>query len=123
METIRLNVGTVENFNGRVQECLRPVEFVGEELVERTAFGYSDRTGGPTDTRGTTCTLYRAEGGRLVVHVHDWSRWQGEPTTYSLRQVCEADLGPNGDFELLGAEAGFGRALTLDEALREEGEE
>jgi hypothetical protein len=49
--------------------------------------------------------------------VEDWSRWQGEPNTYDLLEVTEADLGPNGRFEALGREAGFGRPLTLDEAL------
>jgi len=52
-----------------------------------------------------------------VVYVEDWSRWQGEPNHYSLCQVTEADLGVGGRFEALGREAGFGRPLTLDEAL------
>lgn len=111
METITLEVGTVTCINGRTQEHLRPVEFVGEKLASRREYT------GDNDTRGVDETLYRCEDGRLVVYVEDWSRWQGEPDTYRLVPVVEADLGPNGRFEYLGQEAGMGRALTLDEAL------
>jgi len=92
------------------------VEFVGEKLAERTEYG-EGRNDGITDTRGVTETLYRTEDDRLVVHVEDWSNWQGEPTITTLEEVTEADLQVNGRFEALGAEASFGRPLTLDEAL------
>ncbi|MFA5266041.1 MAG: hypothetical protein WC378_19640 [Opitutaceae bacterium] len=64
-----------------------------------------------------TETLYRTADDRLVVYVDDWSRWQGEPDTYSLHEVAQTDLQPGGLFESLGRECGFGRPLTLDEAL------
>lgn len=116
METITVHIGTLTTLsNGAVQDDRRPVEFVGEELAQRTEYGL--HRGNPTDTRGVTETLYRTEDGRLVVHVEDWSRWQGEPDHHSLVQVTEADLQPGGRFEALGREAGLGRSLTLDEAL------
>ncbi|MBI4672789.1 MAG: hypothetical protein HY741_14105 [Chloroflexi bacterium] len=48
---------------------------------------------------------------------NDWSHWQGEPNTYALHQITEADLQTGGQYEQLGREAGFGRPLMLDEAL------
>lgn len=118
MEKITVYTGEVVALsNGATQDLRRPVRFVGEGLAELTTYGYSDRTGYPTDTRGVTETLYRTEDGRLVVYVQEWSRWQGEPNYYRLVEVTEADLQVGGRFEDLGREAGFGRALTLEEAL------
>ena len=118
METITVLVGNVVALsNGQQQDHTREVVFTGEKLGEHAEYGYSDRTGRLTDTRGVTQTLYRAADGRLIVHIEDWSRWQGEPTSYQLREVAETDLQPGGEFELLGAECGFGRPLTLDEGL------
>lgn len=118
METITVLIGTLEPLsNGAAQDSRREVQFEGERLGARTEYGYDTKRGNLTDTRGTTETLYRAADGRLVVHVDDWSRWRGEPNTESLHQVTERDLQPGGRFELLGAECGYGRPLTLDEAL------
>ena len=117
MEHITLRIGIVTATGSVQQDLTREVEFVGEELARRKIYGYSDRTGEVTDTRGITETLYRAEDGRLVVYVEEWSHWQGEPNRYHLFEVTEDDLGVNGRFEALGREAGFGRPLTLDEAL------
>ena len=117
MDTITVQVGSVVSGNsGQTNDTRREVEFVGEELGRRTEYG-EGRGGGITDTRGTTETLYRAEDGRLIVHVNDWSRWQGEPDILSLHHVTETDLQPGGQYELLGAGCGFGRPLTLDEGL------
>ena len=119
METITVYVGSIVTSNsGQTNDNRKEVQFTGEELASRTEYGYSDRSGGLTDTRGVTETLYRAEGGRLIVHVKDWSRWQGEPNIETLHDVTEADLQPNGRFDALGANAGFGRPLTLDEATQ-----
>lgn len=118
MDKIKVSVGSVVATSGGItQDDTREVEFAGEELASRTEYGFSDRTGGITDTRGVTETLYRTGDDKLVVHVKDWSRWQGEPNTYSLHEVTEADLQVGGQFEALGARAGYGRPLTLDEAL------
>ena len=117
MEHITLKIGIVTATGSVQQDLTRDVEFVGEELARRKVYGYSDRTGEVTDTRGITETLYRVEDGRLVVYVEEWSHWQGEPNRYHLLEVTEDDLGVNGRFEALGREAGFGRSLTLDEAL------
>lgn len=115
--TIEVYVGSViSGSSGITQDSTRVVQFEGERLATRTDYGVG-RGGGITDTRGVTETLYRTDDDRLVVHVRDWSHWQGEPTTYSLHEVSEEDLGANGRFQALGAEAGFGRPLTLDEAL------
>jgi hypothetical protein len=116
--TITLYVGSVvATGSGIVQDNQREVTFEGEELASHTEYGYSDRTGSITDTRGVTETLFRTADGRLIVHVKDWSRWQGEPTVCSLHEVAEDDLQVEGRFEALGREAGFGRPLTLGEAL------
>ena len=116
METVKLNIGTIQSLSsGGVQDLTRVVEFEAEKLAKYSEFG--DQDGRPTDTRGTRETLYRTADGRLIVHVEDWSHWAGEPTTYSLHEATEADLGPNGKFESLGLEAGMGRPLTLEEAL------
>jgi len=101
--------------NGAQQDTRRPVTFTGEELGEYQEYGLE--RGNLTDTRGTTETLYRAEDGRLIVHSYEWSHWQGEPNTEFLTEVTEEDLRPGGRFEALGAVCGFGRPLTLDEAL------
>ena len=123
MDTISLKVGTYAVGNGNiVQDNTRPVEFEGEELAKVSDYG-TGRDGKPTDTRGTKETLYKTPDGRLVVYVENWSRWQGEPNTYDLLEVTETDLQPNGRFETLGREAGYGRPLTLDEALTPQQEE
>lgn len=120
MDTITVFVGTVNTLsNGATQDDRREVHFTGEQLATRKEYG--EHKGSLSDTRGVTETLYRAEDGRLVVHVDDWSRWRGEPNTESLHAITEADLQPGGRFEALGREAGFGRPLTLDEALRRPG--
>jgi len=119
MATIRVRVGSiVTGDSGQTNDTRRAVEFEGDELGKLTTYG-AGRDGGITDTRGTTETLYRAADGRLIVHVDDWSRWIGEPNTETLQEVTERDLQPGGQFEQLGHEAGFGRALTLDEALED----
>jgi hypothetical protein len=111
METIEVLIGGyMRGTGGYEQDDTRPVEFEGEELASVTDF-----IGG--DTRGVTETLYKTEDGDLAVHIEDWSRWQGEPTTYCLQAVSEEDLGPGGRFEKLGRKAGMGRPLTLEEAL------
>lgn len=118
MDKVTVLVGSVEALNnGSTQDLTHEVQFEGEELGSFTQYGYNDRSGGLTDARGTDETLYRTADGRLVVHVKHWSRWQGEPTTYRLYEVTEADLAPTGRFAQLGAEAGYGRPLSLDEAL------
>jgi len=117
METITLTVGSVVALNsGQVQDSRREVQFEGELLAEMRHFGH-DRNGNLTDTRGVDHALYRTEEGRLIVHEKEWSNWRGEPTTEQMVEVEEDDLQPGGVFELLGAKAGFGRPLTLDEAL------
>lgn len=116
-EQITVWVGTVvAASNGHVEDDRAPVTFEGEQLGQSTRYGIG-RNGGLTDTRGVTETLYRTSDGRLVVHIDNWSRWQGEPSTERLFEVTEADLSVGGKFERLGRECGFGRPLTLDEAL------
>ena len=76
METVKLYIGTEQHMrDGRSQDLTRPVEFTAEELAKLTTFG--EHRGSPSDTRGVTETLYRADDGRLLVYVEDWSRWQG----------------------------------------------
>ena len=118
METIEVMVGRVVTGNsGQTNDTRRVVRFEGEKLGKYRLYD-PGVNGGITETRGLTQTLYRAADGRLVVHVLKWTRWQGEPTTYTLLVATEADLSLDGAFEDLGYECGFGRPLTLDEALR-----
>lgn len=118
MDKITLTIGSVQTSASgtATRDTRREVQFDGEKLAEYHEAG-TGRDGNPTDTRGTVETLYRASDGRLVAHVHDWSHWQGEPDTWRLYEVNEADLSGRGRFAELGHEAGYGRALTLDEAL------
>jgi len=117
MQTVNVQVGSIQTGrSGQTNDSRRDVEFEAEELATRIEYGVGG-DGGITGTRGTTWTLYRTADGRLVVHVHEWSHWQGEPDVYTLQQVTEDDLCVNGRFEALGHAAGMGRALTLDEAL------
>ena len=120
METVKLYVGRVDNLrDGRQNDLTDPVEFTGEKVTELTTFGR--HKGQVSDTRGTTETLYRTEKGQLAVHVHEWSKWQGEPEHYTLHEVTEADLDVGGNFESLGREADFGRPLTLAEGMARSG--
>jgi len=119
MAEITVQIGSVVTASGGVQQDnRREVKFTGEEVASRTEYGM--HKGSATDTRGVNETLYRTDAGRLIVHVEDWSRWQGEPNTYSLHEVTEADLQVGGRFEALGHKAGYGRPLSLDEAIRKD---
>jgi len=124
MDKITVQIGSVvSGSSGQTNDKRRDVQFVGEKLTSRTEYGTGSDGVSLTDSRGVTETLYRTDDGRLVVHVKDWSHWQGEPNVYSLHQITEADLSPTGKYAELGADAGMGRPLTLDEALDEsEGE-
>lgn len=117
METYKLYIGEVQTgSSGVTRDTTRVVEFEAEKLAENFQAG-EGRDGGPTDTRGLEETLYRLADGRLLVHVKSWSHWQGEPTTYDLAEVSEADLSATGRYHALGAAAGMGRPLSVDEAL------
>jgi len=119
VETIKVRIGTVESGSGGItQDCTKEVQFTGEELGHNSEYGYEG--GRVTNSRGVVETLYKTEDGRLLVHVRDWSHWQGEPTRFSLVEVTEEELSPRGRFAFLGAEAGYGRPMTLDEALSPE---
>jgi len=118
VDKITVLIGSVVGgSSGQVNDDTRKVEFVGEEVATRTEWGISDKTGGIIDTRGVDETLYKTDDDRLVVHVKDWSYWQGEPTVYSIHEVTKNDLCVDGRYAALGAEAGYGRPLTLDEAV------
>lgn len=117
MEKQRVYVGGIVGLSGcETEDDRREVEFEGEEIARATWYGHNERTGGLTDTRGVTQVLYRTPDGRYIVHTEAWSRWQGEPTTYHLREVLMEDLQPGGEYEVLGYKV-IGRPLTLDEAL------
>ena len=115
---MRVMIGTIETANnGFTQDDRRTVEFIGEELGSLTSYDYDSDKGCLTDTRGATETLYRTEDGRLIVHTSDWSRWQSEPSTERLHEIQDSDLQTGGQYERLGSECGFGKPLSLDEAL------
>ena len=108
---IKLHVGRT----WATHDDARPVEFIGEKLATLDFPSEPGKSG--SQNRGVIETLYRAEDGRLVVYIDAWSHWQGESDDLSLIPVKEADLEVGGQFEALGREAGFGRPLTLDEAV------
>ena len=117
VDTIKVYIGSIQTGNGGLtRDTTKTVEFSGEAIASYNEPG-TGRDGGVTDTRGVKQTLYRTADGRLVAHVEDWSHWQGEPTCYSLYAVEPSDLQPGGRFETLGDVAGYGRPLSLDEAL------
>jgi hypothetical protein len=112
MQTIVLAIGSSRHTkSGRLDETLHTVKFTGEKLGQHTHYP------GQSDDRGLTTTLYRTEDERLIVYAEDWTNWQGETSTYSLYEVQEEDLQPGGRFADVGAVSGYGRPLTLDEAL------
>ncbi len=118
MAKITVSIGSFQvGHGGQVNSTLRPVEFEGEMVAQYVEYGTHE--GNVSDARGVTQTLYRIAEDRLVVHVEAWSRWLGETTVTSLHQVVLPDLQVSGRFEALGHKAGFGRPLTLDEALGE----
>ena len=116
MDTVKVYVGkTQSSHSGIVQDDTTLVEFVAEQRATLRQFG--EHKGNLSDTRGTDYTLYEVEDGRLIVYVETWSRWQGEGDQFDLFAVDIEDLQPGGRFADIGAEAGYGRPLTLDEAL------
>ena len=118
MGTVKLLVGSVEALgSGVIQDMRRAVEFEGQPLGKLTVYGYDDRRGRLTDTSGVTQKLYRTADGGLVVHVETWSRRVGEPNVSRVEAITEDDLRGGGAYDDLGHECGFGRALTLEEAL------
>ena len=112
MDTVKVFVGDITYHSNGVWDYLRPVEFVGKLIKEvRDTDSRGDR--------GITESLYELEDGGYIVYRENWSNWQGEVTTHKLIKVSASDLDVGGDFEFLGREAGFARALTLEEALSE----
>ncbi len=117
MDKVTVLVGSVvAGSSGQTNDNTQEAEFEAEELASRTEYGLG-RGGGITDSRGVTETLYKTSDGRLVVYVEDWSHWQGEASTYTLHEATEAEMSATGRWAALGAEAGYGRPLTLDEAI------
>lgn len=107
-------VGSVTRASGgHVSDSLREVEFRGEYLgeISRPDIGMH------STTRGDIERLYRLEDGRLMVHREFWTQWQGETSTQRIVIVREDDLESGGEFESLGLATGFGRPLSIDEAL------
>lgn len=123
MEKQNVKVGVLGTTgNGMIYDHTRVVEFLAEEVGRVTHYGLG-RNGAPTDTRGTTETMYRTEDGRYIVYIQDWSHWQGEEDHYRLMEARPEDLEPMGRFGELAEAAGMSRPLTLDEALEAEGAE
>lgn len=112
MEDITVQIGSVFHHSMGDQGTLRDVAFRGEKL------GQYRRRYGDRDDRGCHYTLYRTEDGRYIVHIYDWSRWQGESDTYALREVTESELFQDDDLLELARDAGLKvPPMTLDEAL------
>jgi len=114
MEKQQVLVGTaVSNNSGLTRDTTRAVVFDGQRLGVYHEPGTHEGT--ISDTRGTIKTLYRAGDGRLIVHSDRWSNWQTEATSYTIHTVTQADLEKHHPF--LAEKCGFGKPLTLDQAL------
>ena len=109
MENITVVIGSFVTHSNYSNDNTRKIEFSGERVG---SYNYRH-----DQNRGVDEVLYRTGDGRLVVHKTSWSHWQGEGTDYSLEEVQESDLQIGGGYEALGIECGYGRSLTLDEAL------
>jgi hypothetical protein len=105
MEQHTIKKGTVYNRNPGIDDETVDVEFTGEKLGSRS-------TG---DTRGTTKTLYKTEDGDFILHVKNWSNWQGENTKHDI--LRETKEGLRKDHPKLAQEVGVIDALSLDEVL------
>lgn len=115
---IQVLVGTcVTGTSGQKQDNTRSVLFRATQLAQVIEHDYDTEKDALSDTRGITSTLYRTDDDRLVVHVKDWSNWVNEHTTHTIAEITLADLALGGPYERLGQEGGFGRPLTLEEAL------
>jgi hypothetical protein len=111
MKTVKLLVGSEGSTSwGKFVENTREVEFKADLLGEVELPVY-DRD------RGIKQELYRTSGKQLIVYTYEWTNWQGETSWRSIAEVSNEHLGPNGRYEALGLACGFGRPLTLDEAL------
>jgi len=88
-------VGTAGAYNSRTKQ----VKFNGEKLA-------SDEDSRQA-TRGTDTGLYRTDKGKYLIHKHNWTKWQGEGDSWTLEEVSEADLAPNGKYGNLGKQAGL----------------
>lgn len=107
---ISVSVGKTRiNQSGHYTDNTHRVEFVGEEIGRLE----SPKSG----TNGIDQVLYRTADGRLVVHEYSWTKWQPGSDLYKLHQVERDDLEPGGQFEELGRESYFRRAMSFDEAL------
>lgn len=105
----------IEVYIGYVSETednTRVVKFSGEVLGQLTASGHNN-------SRGRDYALYKTgdEPEKLVLHTRIWSHWRGEGNSYTLEEVTRSDLDPMGKYWQIGKHAGFGRPLSLDEAL------
>lgn len=86
--------------------------FAGEPLGTYRALGPDPRDPERlTTTRGAVQTLYRTDKGVLLVHVAQWSHWQGEPNTETVYRLAESDLQPGGAFYELGRACGLAPTL------------
>ncbi len=111
MGWVKVLVGsTSTDQSGHYYDNTNEAEFQGEKIADRTSL-----RGG--NTTGADHTLYRTSDGRLIVHVYNWTLWQGGSDTYSLHQVEREALEPGGRFGDLGRESDLSRPMTLDEAL------
>ena len=107
---MELLVGECWTDRAGFHDARRPVEVDGREIA---AVSECDRDG----HRGIELKLVRVADGRWVVHVAEWSHYQGETSRYRLVEVTPTDLDAGGRSERLGRVAGLARRLSLDEAL------
>lgn len=113
MQKYTMKVGSYyADRSGRPHDDYQEVAFEADKVGEAAYLTGSD------DTRGVDQVLFKTPDGKLLVYEYYWTKWQGETSSRGLLEVEEGDLGPNGQYWRLGKGAGYGRPLTLEEALK-----
>ena len=85
MKPITLWDGKKNARNGYDHSNYTLIQFTGEEL------GTWGMTFDDNDTRGVTYTIFRTETGSIIVHRHEWSRWQGEGDYAKVYEFASLD--------------------------------
>lgn len=121
MQTVNVVIGSAIVVMGMGADDFAPPEVVDDRQrveFEAEIIGQYNRLTDEESLDRLCETLYRTADGRLIVHSADLPTWATDRRgRWTLREIREADLRPGGRFQALGARCGYGRPLTLDEAL------
>jgi hypothetical protein len=105
MKTHTVKVGCDPNRESSRKNTIREVEFEGERLAKVSR----------GDHRGVNLTLYDTPGRGLILHVYDYSHWQGESSTYEIRSTTREQIRDREP--KLARKAGFDEPVSLDKVM------